>query len=61
MAHCSECNHSIFNALWGEFRCDITKRTVYNPSVQADICKDFDKGIYHESAGNKLYDEKMED
>lgn len=49
MAHCKECQKSIFIEKWGEFKCKRKKCIVYNPSTQAEVCVE-----------NKVFKEKKE-
>lgn len=58
--NCLRCKNSIYDAVWGEFKCKIKKRRIY-PGALENICSDYDEGDSSESATNKEYHLKMED
>ena len=43
MAHCKECKHSVFDKVWGEFKCKKYMRRIYNPSYQPENCPKFEE------------------
>lgn len=43
MAHCKECKNSVFDKVWGEFKCKKYMRRIYNPSYQPEVCPKFDE------------------
>lgn len=61
MAHCKECANSIFIEKWGEFKCKVSKRIVYAPNYQADMCDSFKKGITSDSVLNEFYEDLLDD
>ena len=61
MNSCANCGHAIFDAKWGEYKCEIKKRTVYNGSV-IDItisCEDHTPGTPKESKKNADYEASL--
>lgn len=41
-SRCVDCEHAIFDELWGEYKCKIKKRRVEDPNEYTD-CKTFKK------------------
>lgn len=39
--HCMNCEHSIFCGSWGEYKCLIKIRRIYEPEKEAFGCGDF--------------------
>lgn len=42
MKTCKECEHSIFDEIWGEYRCKVHHQTVYKIAT-AENCEDYEK------------------
>jgi hypothetical protein len=41
MSKCESCRHAIFDAVWGEYKCKITKIVMYK-TVRRDCSGDFE-------------------
>lgn len=39
---CENCEHAIFNRLWGEYKCGVNKRYIRHTGVEAQICNKFE-------------------
>lgn len=42
MNNCKDCKHSIFDELWGEYKCKVLKRRVYI-LLDKDECPNYEK------------------
>ena len=40
---CKNCKHAIFDELWGEYKCKICERIVYDTRLDAWGCEHYDK------------------
>lgn len=57
MENCTTCAHAIFDAQWGDYKCEVIKKTVY----QVTKCMYYEEGKPTESKVNELYEEKFVD
>lgn len=58
MNTCETCEHAIYDALWGEYKCEITGLTTYSTDYNkmlVDGCKDYKNGTPKESKINADY------
>ena len=39
--HCGICQYSVFNTVWGEYKCTKKCRYVYKPDEEAKTCGDY--------------------
>ena len=60
MENCTTCEHAIFDALWGDYRCMKRETKVYI-LLGPDECVDYNKGTPGESKLNELYEAKFVD
>lgn len=53
MDNCMSCAHSVFNEIWGEYRCEVKQITIYNPNeVKCSDHKKRQEGkTSHDSSG----------
>ena len=54
---CQTCKNAIFDAQWGEYKCDITKTVCRS----VDTCDDYAKGTPKQSKENEEYNLMRED
>lgn len=59
MPNCTNCSNAIFDTVWGEYKCSIYKRTVYNHEVIG--CKYYNEGQPKESIDNASYQANLQD
>lgn len=45
MKHCKDCEHSIFDEQWGQYKCKLKKHVLYNEELTAN-CEFYQKNIY---------------
>lgn len=55
MVNCSVCEHAIFDAKWGEYKCEMKQTYVYKYGLLD--CPDYKKGIPKASKENTEYEE----
>lgn len=60
MENCTTCEHAIFDALWGEYRCAVRGTRLYI-MLDSSECSDYNKGTPGESKLNADYDAKFVD
>lgn len=58
--NCLRCKNSIYDALWGEFKCKIKTRRIY-PGTLENTCPDYDEGEAVDSKANDIYYDKIGD
>lgn len=64
MANCKTCEHAIFDAQWGEYKCDIFKRVTYNADhdfMLVQCSESYKKGTPKESKENADYEANLSD
>ena len=54
---CGTCKNAIFDALWGDYKCGIKKRNVYDEVS----CPEYSKGVPQGSKDDDDYERQMED
>ena len=42
MANCKDCKHSVFDEVWGEYKCEVRLTRIYDITEKAK-CKDYSK------------------
>lgn len=40
---CTDCIHAVFCSSWGEYKCLVKERRIYEPENEARRCKDYKK------------------
>ena len=53
MDNCITCEHAIFDAVWGEYKCDVNAHRVLNPKWFK--CESYKEGKPKESKANADY------
>lgn len=48
MANCKNCEHDVFDIVWGECKCEVHKKYVYDTEAMEN-CEDFKQGTPKES------------
>lgn len=62
MENCKTCEHAIFDAQWGEYKCEVYKRVTYNANSDVMIVKcgkNYKKGTPKESKINADYEANL--
>lgn len=57
---CENCQHVIFNRMWGEYKCRVKKRYIPYPELEARACDRFTYRNGDEAAVSKEEREKYE-
>ena len=55
MNKCRTCKNSIFDPVWGEYKCKRLGHTIYNPEVHAD-CEFYDENPNSEPTITKRWE-----
>lgn len=58
MSKCATCSNAIFVALWGEYKCAVKQRVIFQPELFTD-CTDYKKGEPRESKSNTDYTSEL--
>lgn len=64
MENCKTCGRAIFDALWGEYKCDISKVITYDADFDRMLvgdCDHYKKGTPKESKKNADYEANLSD
>ena len=43
MGQVKDCKHSVFDKLWGEWKCKNKSHVLHHPDIQCEKCKDYIK------------------
>lgn len=60
MKNCTTCKNSVFDALWGEYRCGVRGTRLYI-LLDSDECRDYAKGEPEDAVANTAYEAKFQD
>ena len=60
MSNCKHCKHSLFDILWGEYKCEVHERILYI-LLDADECPNFDPKTNNEQRIAKRHSDYRDD
>lgn len=62
MANCVTCGKCIFDAHWGEYKCEVSKTSIRQGKIYTETdCPHYKKGTPKESKKNADYEANLQD